>query len=144
MSEAGYKRLEVYQLAHRLAVDVHALTLGLPKFEMYEQGSQIRRSSKSVPAQIVEGFCLRNYKKEFVLYLVRAHASAEETVEHLSILFETGSLEDKTAYEKLKSEYQTLCRRLHRFIQGVIEEHKPPFVVREETPFREGSRNPDP
>ena len=130
-NEGGYKRLQVYQLAHRLAVEVHIMSLDLPKFEMFEQGGQIRRSSKSVSAQIVEGFCLRNYKKEFVLYLVRAQASAEETVEHLTMLFETGSLRDKARYEKLKGEYETLCRKLHRFIQGVIEEHIPPFVVRE-------------
>lgn len=62
--EAGYKKLEVYKLAHVLAVKVHKMTLTLPKFEMYEEGSQVRRSSKSVSSQIVEGFALRKYKAE--------------------------------------------------------------------------------
>jgi four helix bundle protein len=51
MEEQGYKKLEVYQLAHKLAVEVHGMSMQLPKHEMYEQGSQIRRSSKSVSAR---------------------------------------------------------------------------------------------
>ena len=63
---------------------------------------------------------------------MRGQASAEETVEHLSILFETGSFGDKVLHDRLKGEYEVLCRKLHRFIQGVIEEHNPRFVVRED------------
>jgi len=53
----SYKELEIYQLSHKLAVEIHEMSLKeLPKFEMYEEGSQIRRSSKSIPTNIVEGF----------------------------------------------------------------------------------------
>jgi four helix bundle protein len=52
----SYKDLEIYQLAHRLAVEIHVMTLKLPQFEQYGEGSQIRRSSKAVVANIVEGF----------------------------------------------------------------------------------------
>ena len=48
MINEGFKKLEVYKLAHQLAVEVHAITLKLPKREMFEEASQIRRSSKSV------------------------------------------------------------------------------------------------
>ena len=41
MIDEGYKKLEIYQLAHRLAIDVHAMTMNLPKHELYEEGSQI-------------------------------------------------------------------------------------------------------
>jgi len=51
----SYKDLEIYKLSHSLAVGVHKMTLKeLPKFEMYEEGSQIRRSSKSIVSNIVE------------------------------------------------------------------------------------------
>ncbi|MBI5473501.1 MAG: four helix bundle protein [Ignavibacteriae bacterium] len=86
--EGGYRKLEVYNLAHGLAVRLHKLTMGLPKFEMYEEGGQIRRSSKSVSAQLVEGYALRKYKNEFLHYLWRAYGSSEETAEHLLYLFE--------------------------------------------------------
>ena len=48
-----YKDLEIYQLAFQYAIEVHHLSLKLPKFELYEQGGQVRRSSKSVKVTIV-------------------------------------------------------------------------------------------
>lgn len=83
MIAQGYKKLEIYQMAHSLAVRIHRLTLSLPAFERYEEGSQIRRSAKSVAANIVEGYALRKYKNEFIHFLFRSYASAGETIEHL-------------------------------------------------------------
>lgn len=134
MSEEGYRRLQVYQLAHSLAIDIHRMTLSLPKHEMFEQGSQIRRSSKSVAAQIVEGYCLRKNKKEFVQYLNRSYASAHETIEHLDILSETGSLTNEVLYVDLRKRCDILCKMLFRFMEGVIEGHEKPGFVKEESP----------
>lgn len=45
----SYKKLEIWQLARDLVIDIHRMTLNkLPKFEMFEEGSQIRGSVKSV------------------------------------------------------------------------------------------------
>ena len=66
----NYRDLEIYQEAKKLAVDVHTMSLTLPKFELYETGSQIRRSSKSVTAMIVEGYARRRYKSDLVKYLI--------------------------------------------------------------------------
>jgi len=44
----SYKNLEIWQLAREVVLEIHKMSLKLPKFEMYEEGSQIRRSSKSV------------------------------------------------------------------------------------------------
>lgn len=52
----SYRDLDIYRLAFDLAVRIHRESLRLPKFELYEQGSQIRRSSKSAKDQIAEGF----------------------------------------------------------------------------------------
>lgn len=53
----SYRELEIFKIAHQLVIDVHFMTLkSLPQFEMYEEGSQIRRSSKSVKSNIVEGY----------------------------------------------------------------------------------------
>jgi four helix bundle protein len=60
----SYKDLDIYKLSHRLAIEIHKMTLNkLPKFEMYEEGAQIRRSSKSIVCNIVEGFGRRRYKQ---------------------------------------------------------------------------------
>ena len=53
----GYKNLEIWQLARGLVIDIHKMTLNhLPRFELFEEGSQIRRSIKSVKSNIVEGY----------------------------------------------------------------------------------------
>ena len=66
----SYRTLEVWQLSRTLVVDIRQMTLTkLPKFEMFEEGSQIRRSIKSVKSTIVEGYGRRRYKQEFVRYL---------------------------------------------------------------------------
>jgi len=50
--EQGYKKLKIWKLAHELGIEIHKMSLALPKFEMFEEGSQIRRSSKSVSSNI--------------------------------------------------------------------------------------------
>ncbi len=88
MMEQGVEKLKVYRLAHQLGVKVHDMSLTLPKHEMYEEGSQIRRSSKSVSSNIVEGFSLRNYKMLFAFThsVSRMHKSGlrarESATEH--------------------------------------------------------------
>ena len=52
----SYKDLEIYRLSYELAVKVHKMTLKLPKHEMYEEGSQVRKSAKGIVACIVEGY----------------------------------------------------------------------------------------
>ena len=52
----GYKDLRVWQLARDIVMEVHKMTLTLPKFEMYEEGAQIRKWNKNVKATMVEGY----------------------------------------------------------------------------------------
>jgi four helix bundle protein len=119
----GYKKLKIYELAHDLAIRVHRMSLDLPKFEMFEEGSQIRRSSKSTSTNIVEGYALRRYKQEYIHYLMRALGSGLETVEHLEFLLETDSLTDKPLGNKLLEKYEGLNSMLYRFIDSVVSKH---------------------
>lgn len=119
----GYEKLKVYVLSHDLAVRVHKMTVKLPRFEMMEEGSQIRRSSKSVSSNIVEGYALRRYKQEYIHYLSRALASSLETVEHLDFLFETGSLKDEALYKDLRERYGELNSMLYRFVESIASQH---------------------
>jgi four helix bundle protein len=110
----SYRDLEIWKLARETAIAVHRMTLdNLPKFEMYEEGSQIRRAAKSISANIVEGYGRRRCKQEFIRFLVFAHASCDETIEHLEMLFETGSLTNKVAYRDLSAQLDLLGRK-HR------------------------------
>jgi len=119
----NYKDLEIYNLAFKLAVDVHNITLKLPKFELFEEGSQIRRSAKSIGANIVEGFGKRSHKKDFLRSLTISHAECDETIYHLDILFATKSLTDKEKYNYLNSEYIKLSKMIYNFSQSVIKQH---------------------
>jgi len=116
----SYKNLEIWKLADELIVEIHEMTLTkLPKFEMYEEGSQIRRSSKSVKATIVEGYGRKRYKAEFVKYLVYSLGSNDETTDHLENLYKTQSLKDEVLYNYLHAKLETLGKKLNLFIKGV-------------------------
>jgi len=80
-TSSSYRDLEVYQIAHRLGIELHRFSLSLPKYESYEIGSQLRRASKSISANIVEGYGRRRYKADYVRFLVYAHSSCDETIE---------------------------------------------------------------
>ena len=101
----SYKKLQIWQLADELVVEIHELSMKLPKFEMYEQGSQIRRSSKSVKSNIVEGYGRRRYKNDYIRFIIYALASNDETIDHLETLYKTKSYTDK---EKITSIHQRL------------------------------------
>ena len=122
----SYRELDIYQLAHALAVEIHTMTLKeLPNFEMYEEGSQIRRSAKGIATAIVEGFGRKLYQQEFIRYLTYAIASCDETKEHLELLFETGSLKDEGKFEDLLGRYEELGRKLYRFRETVQQGLRP-------------------
>ena len=122
----SYKDLEIYKLAHKLAIEVHKMTLEkLPKFEMYEEGSQIRKSSKSVSATIVEGFGRKEYQQEFTRYITYAIASCDETKEHLELLFETGSLKKEDIFKYLLEGYEELGKKLYRFRETMKDNLNP-------------------
>lgn len=129
--DVGYKKLDIYNLSHELGVAVHEMTLKLPKFEMYEEGSQIRRSAKSISTNIVEGFALRKYKNEYLHYLYRAYGSSEETFEHLRYLFETKSLIEENVYKRFETDFQKLSGMLFRFIQSVERNYDTPNFLKE-------------
>ncbi len=119
----SYKALEIWQIAREVVISVHRMSLSLPKFEMFETGSQIRRSSKSVRANIVEGYGRRVYKQEFIRFLIFALASNDETMDHLETLYETGSLSDDKQFGDLKEQIDKLGRKLNNFLNSVQKQH---------------------
>ena len=115
----SYKDVDIYKESKRLVVAVHKSSLSLPRFELYEQGSQIRRSSKAITTAIVEGYGRRRYKADFIRFLIYAQSACDETILHLDFLFETGSLKDITLFNQLKQEYEALSKSINKFIQWV-------------------------
>lgn len=88
MNEKGFEGLKVWQKAHALMIDIHKkLTPLFPKDERFDLVSQIRRSSKSVPANIAEGHG-RYYYGDNVRFCYNARRSLDETVNHLRAAFD--------------------------------------------------------
>jgi four helix bundle protein len=82
---SGYRELDIYNLSYSLAVKIHNMSLRLPKYELYEEGSQPRGSSKGITSCIVEGYGRSRYKAEYIKFLTYAHASCDETILHLNL-----------------------------------------------------------
>jgi four helix bundle protein len=120
----SYKELVVYKLSFDLYIKTHKISLELPKFELYELGSQMRRASDSVVSNIVEGYGRRAYKQEFIRFLIFAHASCQEMNCHISkikILYPTLNDRMKTIDEK----YNLLGGQIYNFIRYVYKHWKP-------------------
>lgn len=113
----SYKDLDIYQLAYEYAIEVHKMTMQLPKYELYEQGSQIRRSSKSIKDNIAEGYGRKKYKAEFVRFLIFAHSSCDETLSQLNMINDIHFT--KNPLSDLVDKYELLGRKINKFIQYV-------------------------
>ncbi len=114
----SYQNLQVYHRAHALGLACHQLSLRLPKFELYESGSQLRRASKSVSANIVEGYGRKQYPADYVRFLVIALASNDETREWLVYISECHP-EHSPAAVSLITENEEIGRMLNALIRSL-------------------------
>ena len=114
--------MEIWQRARTLVIDIHNLTLyDLPSFEKFEVGSQIRRSMKSVKANIVEGYGRRQYKKDYIRFIIYALSSNDETIDHLETLFETKSFKDEKRYHDLHNRLKILGIKINNFLKVLMK-----------------------
>jgi len=116
----SYRNLDIYKIAFELFPKVHKASFLLPKYELYELGSQLRRSSDSVITNIVEGYGRSVYKNEYYRFLVFSHASNDETINHLEkiiILYPEFSAE----FEILKQQYDFLGGKINNYKKWVKE-----------------------
>ena len=109
----SFEDLNVYQRAYVLALDVHKRTLVFPKHEQYALADQMRRASKSICANVAEGFAKqRASSPEFKRFVVMALGSSDEMRVWISFAVDLGYLESEVA-SKLKEEYVIVSRMLN-------------------------------
>jgi len=75
----SFRDLEVYKLARQLSREIYEISKDLPKEEMFSLTDQIRRSSRSVGAQIAEAWAKPRYEKHFISKLTDADGEQQET-----------------------------------------------------------------
>ncbi len=94
----------------------HQLAAKLPKYEAHDLAQQMRRASKSIPANIAEGYSKRRTAKDFKLYLAHAMGSANEMVVHVRMAEQLGYCSEKES-EELTEGYNVVGKQLNRLIQ---------------------------
>ena len=120
---SSYRDLDIYKISLELFYMVHPLSLKLPKYEMFELGSQLRRSSDSVVTNIVEGYGRKNYKADFIRFLTFSWASCLETVNHLEKIdyLYKGIIDNLS---ELIDRYNELSAKIFNFIKYVEQNWK--------------------
>jgi four helix bundle protein len=122
MTEQSFETLMTWQKAHQLMLDIHKRLLPiLPKEEKYVLGDQLRRSSKSVPANIAEGSG-RYYYMDNVRFCYNARGSLDETLNHLIDARDLGYCSTQL-YQELRSQVEEVRRLLNGYI-GWLKEKK--------------------
>ncbi|MGO9270912.1 MAG: four helix bundle protein [Terriglobia bacterium] len=111
----GHRDLKVFQLAYKLAMEIFTQSKSFPTDERYSLTSQIRRSSRSVAANIAEGFRKRQYASMFASKLADADAEATETQVWLDFAVDCGYLSVESR-EELTAEYERIGRMLSSMI----------------------------
>lgn len=107
----SHKELDVYKLAYRLAMDIFHISKRFPVEERYSLTDQIRRSSRSVAANISEAFRKRRYEKAFVAKLSDAEGETAETQTWLDFARDCEYI-DSSICEKYNQEYEFVIGKL--------------------------------
>jgi four helix bundle protein len=107
-----FEDLEAYKLARQFRKNMYAVTRRLPKFEMFELGSQIRRAATSLTNNIAEGHG-RYHIPDQLRFLLHARGSLEELIDDLNICLDESYLGGQEV-ETLKQE----AWRAHHVLNG--------------------------
>ena len=137
MEKSGYaesfRDLLAYQKARELAQDVFEVSKRFPKEEMYSLTDQIRRSSRSIGAQIAEAWAKRRYEKHFVSKLTDADGEQQETQHWLETAVACNYLSQVEAQQLLNK-----CARVGRLLGGMMAKSHlfcgKPNILRESQP----------
>ena len=114
----GFEDLEVFQRAYKVSLDVHRISQDFPKSEQYGLADQVRRASKSICANIAEGFGKqRQSHAEFNRFLMMALGSADEMRVWSRYCFDLGFI-DEALWQAWRGEYQAIAKMLQSLISS--------------------------
>jgi four helix bundle protein len=125
----GFQDLKCWQLARRLVIEAHEVAAQLPSIERYDLASQMRRSSKSVMANIAEGYGRYHYLDKLRFFYI-ARGSLDETISHLITCFDL-----KYISESRFNDLHGLAQEAHRTLNGYIS-----YVRRQQQGVKEFGR----
>jgi four helix bundle protein len=109
----SFTDLDVYKLSHDFAMIIYKISYKFPPEEKYALIDQIRRSSRSISANIAEGWGKRIYKKMFKRHLMDAMGSLEETMEWILFSFDCDYI-DSDLKDSLINKYHEIGAKLYK------------------------------
>ena|ERR1035437_282612 len=112
----SFRDLEVYKLAREVSKDIYILSKSFPVEEKYSLTDQIRRSSRSVGAQIAEAWGKRKYEHHFISKLTDADSEQLETQHWLEVSEECFYINSETSYSLLQK-----CESIGKMLQSMID-----------------------
>jgi four helix bundle protein len=123
---SSYEDLEVYQKLLELHLEVNTVTLQFPRFERFELGSQLRRSSNSIAANIAEGWN-NKHLNVYLQAISRAFGELQETRHHLTVAHRKGYLSAHASRALLGryAECASMLRGLERSLKRYADRKRP-------------------
>lgn len=112
----GFKDLKAYQLSFELAMTIFEVSKSFPKEEKYSLTDQIRRSSRSVSANIAEGYRKRIYPKHFRSKMTDADGEASETQSWIDFALQCQYIDEDT-HQELEEKYIEVGKMLGHMIK---------------------------
>ena len=108
----AFEDLEVFQRAYRISLEVHRKSLSFPSIEQYGLGDQIRRASKSICANVAEGFAKQGSSAaEFKRYLQMAIGSSDEMRVWVRYCLDLSYIDEAT-WQRWRDEYHEISKML--------------------------------
>ena len=111
----SFRLLEVYKLSRQLSKEIFEISKKFPREEMFSLTDQLRRSSRSVGAQIAEAWAKRKYKKHFISKLTDADGEQLETQHWIEVAADCSYLSEKAAEDVLQ-QYGSIGKMLNSII----------------------------
>lgn len=109
--------LEVFKLSYQLAMEIFNISRSFPKEEKYSLTDQVTRSSRSISANIAEGWGKRIYENEFKKHLIYAMGSLEETKVWLNFAQDCMCLSTEN-FDALAAKYDELGARIYKLYEN--------------------------
>ena len=118
----SFEDLDVYKKLVELHLEIHELTLRFPRYEMYELGSQVRRSSNSIPANLAEGWN-NKHSNMYLEGINRALGELRETRHHIRMALRKNHLSKEVADDLFRryDECGKMLRGLEQSVEKSIE-----------------------
>jgi four helix bundle protein len=119
------KDLKVYRKLFDLHLEANQISLTFPKFETYELGSQVRRSSNSATANLAEGFS-NKHTNIYTECISRSQAEIRETLHHMRVALKKEYITPEQ-FARLETEYQECSKMLYGLEKALMTKPRKPL-----------------